>query len=61
MTSFYCMTIVHLMKVLIPDWLNEIENLLAGIEAKGLMVLPLSELIGKPVMISMIGGVEEAR
>jgi peptidoglycan/xylan/chitin deacetylase (PgdA/CDA1 family) len=46
---------------LIPVWLNEIENLLAGIETKGLMVLPLSELIGKPVMISIIGGVEEAR
>ena len=37
---------------LIPIWLNEIELLLAGIETKGLMVLPLSELIGKPVMIS---------
>ena len=46
---------------LIPVWLNEIENLLIGIETKGLMVLPLSELIGKPVMISMVGGVEEAR
>ena len=46
---------------LIPAWLNEIENLLAGIETKGLMVLPLSELIGKPVMISIIGGAEEAR
>ncbi|MCP4629435.1 MAG: polysaccharide deacetylase family protein [bacterium] len=45
---------------LIPAWLNEIELLLAGIETKGLAVLPLSELIGKPVMISMIGGVEEA-
>jgi peptidoglycan/xylan/chitin deacetylase (PgdA/CDA1 family) len=46
---------------LIPTWLNEIELLLAGIETKGLMVLPLSELIGKPVMISMVDGVEEAR
>ena len=46
---------------LIPVWLNEIENLLAGIEAKGLMVLPLSELISKPVMMSKIGGVEEER
>ena len=46
---------------LIPVWLNEIENLLAGIETKGLMVLPLSELIGKPVMISRVGGIEEAR
>ena len=46
---------------LIPAWLNEIENLLVGIEAKGLMVLPLSELIGRPVMIFRVGGVEEAR
>jgi peptidoglycan/xylan/chitin deacetylase (PgdA/CDA1 family) len=46
---------------LIPTWLNEIENLLTGIETKGLKILPLSELIGKPVMISTIGGVEEAR
>jgi len=37
---------------LIPIWLKEIELLLAGLETKGLMVLPLSELIGKPVMIS---------
>ena len=46
---------------LIPVWLNEIENLLTGLETKGLMVLPLSELIGKPVLISMDGGGEEAR
>ncbi len=46
---------------LIPTWLNEIENLLTGIETKDLMVIPLSELIGKPVMISRVGGVEEAR
>jgi peptidoglycan/xylan/chitin deacetylase (PgdA/CDA1 family) len=46
---------------LIPIWLNEIENLLAGIETQGLLVLPLSELIGKPVMISKIGAVEEER
>jgi hypothetical protein len=46
---------------LIPAWLNEIENLLTGIETKGLMVLPLSEVIGKPVMITTIGEVEEER
>jgi peptidoglycan/xylan/chitin deacetylase (PgdA/CDA1 family) len=45
---------------LIPVWLNEVETLLAGIEIKGLVVLPLSELIGKPVMISKGGRVEEA-
>jgi peptidoglycan/xylan/chitin deacetylase (PgdA/CDA1 family) len=48
-------------KSLIPVWINEIENLLTGIEAKGLMVLPLSELIGKPVMISKDGSIEEAK
>ena len=37
---------------LIPAWLNEIEILLKGIDKKGLAVLPLSELIGQPVMIS---------
>jgi peptidoglycan/xylan/chitin deacetylase (PgdA/CDA1 family) len=42
---------------LIPLWINEIEDLLAGIESSGLMVLPLSELIGKPVMISMVDSV----
>jgi peptidoglycan/xylan/chitin deacetylase (PgdA/CDA1 family) len=45
---------------LIPVWLNEVENLLAGIETKGLEVLPLSELIGKPVMISKGDRVAEA-
>jgi peptidoglycan/xylan/chitin deacetylase (PgdA/CDA1 family) len=33
-------------------WLNEIERILSGIEAKGFTVLPLSALIGRPVMIS---------
>lgn len=46
---------------LIPAWLNEIELLLTGIETRDLKVLPLSELIGKPVMMSKVGGVEEAR
>jgi peptidoglycan/xylan/chitin deacetylase (PgdA/CDA1 family) len=46
---------------LIPVWINEIENLLTSIETMGLMVLPLSELIGKPVMISKVDGVEETR
>ncbi len=45
---------------LIAVWLNEIENLLAGIETKGLAVLPLSELIGRPVMIYQDGRVDEA-
>jgi len=46
---------------LIPAWLNEIELLLTGIETRDLKVLPLSELIGKPVMMSKADGVEEAR
>ena len=33
-------------------WLNEIELILLGIEEKGLAVLPLSVLIGRPVMIT---------
>jgi peptidoglycan/xylan/chitin deacetylase (PgdA/CDA1 family) len=39
---------------LIPQWLNEIERLLAGLAAAGFAVLPLSELIGKPVMLAKI-------
>jgi peptidoglycan/xylan/chitin deacetylase (PgdA/CDA1 family) len=35
-------------------WLKEIELILLGLENKGLSVLPLSEIIGKPVMISII-------
>jgi len=46
---------------LIPAWLNEIELLLTGIETRNLIILPLSELIGKPVMMSKADGVEEAR
>ena len=46
---------------LIPVWINEIESLLAGIESRGLMVLPLSELIGKPVMTFKVDSVAEAR
>jgi len=32
-------------------WLNEIDKVLQGIKYRGLKVLPLSELIGRPVMI----------
>lgn len=41
---------------LIPQWLNEIECLLAGLAAEGFAVLPLSELIGQPVMLTEIEG-----
>ena len=32
-------------------WLNEIDKVLQGIEDRGLKILPLSELMGQPVMI----------
>lgn len=31
-------------------WLQELDNILGGLKAKGLAVLPLEELIGRPVM-----------
>jgi len=37
----------------IPEWLDEIECVLAGIAQKGLRVLPISEVIGKQVMHSI--------
>lgn len=36
---------------LLPVWLKEVESILSGLEAKGLAVLPLSEIIGRPVML----------
>ena len=42
-------------------WLSEIELILLGIEKKGLTVLPLSAIIGRPVMIARIKGLEEKR
>jgi peptidoglycan/xylan/chitin deacetylase (PgdA/CDA1 family) len=36
---------------LLALWLNEVESLLSGLRAKGLTVLPLSEIIGRPVMV----------
>jgi peptidoglycan/xylan/chitin deacetylase (PgdA/CDA1 family) len=40
-------------------WLNEIELIVSGIKDKGLAVLPLAEIIGRPVMITKVGGVKE--
>jgi peptidoglycan/xylan/chitin deacetylase (PgdA/CDA1 family) len=34
----------------IPIWLNEIESILSGLTKRGFSVLPLDELIGRPVM-----------
>jgi len=38
------------------QWLNEIELILMGLKDKGLSVLPLSEIIGRPVMIPIDNG-----
>jgi peptidoglycan/xylan/chitin deacetylase (PgdA/CDA1 family) len=35
----------------LPLWLNEIDKVLQGINDRGMTVLPLSELMGRPVMI----------
>ena len=35
-------------------WLNEIDKILQSIEGRGMTVLPLSELIGQPVMIDRV-------
>jgi peptidoglycan/xylan/chitin deacetylase (PgdA/CDA1 family) len=35
----------------IPDWLDEMERTLSGLERKGFSVLPLDVLIGRPVMV----------
>ena len=42
-------------------WLNEIDLIVSGIKEKGLAVLPLAEIIGRPVMITKTGGVKEER
>ncbi len=43
-------------EVLFLHWLNEIELILMGLKDKGLKVLPLSVIIGKPVMIPIVNG-----
>lgn len=37
-------------------WLKEIELILKGLKNKGLLVLPLSEIIERPVMIPIVNG-----
>lgn len=37
-------------------WLREIEQILSGLKNKGLQVVPLAELMGKPVMLRINGG-----
>ncbi|PKN28210.1 MAG: polysaccharide deacetylase family protein [Deltaproteobacteria bacterium HGW-Deltaproteobacteria-21] len=36
---------------LLPLWLKEIETILSGLEAKGIAILPLSDLIGRQIMM----------
>ncbi len=43
---------------LLPYWVNEVDLILKGIREKGLEVLPLADLIGRPVMIAS-GGRDE--
>jgi peptidoglycan/xylan/chitin deacetylase (PgdA/CDA1 family) len=45
-------------KECLNSWLNEIDLVLAGIIKKGLVILPLSELIGRPVMTRINSGKE---
>lgn len=40
---------------LMPEWLAEVEKILTGLKDRGLSVLPLSEIIGKPVMVPVTG------
>ncbi|MFZ0243468.1 MAG: polysaccharide deacetylase family protein [Desulfobacterales bacterium] len=40
----------------LPLWVDEIDRLLEGIRRKGLIVLPLAELIGRPVMVKTTEG-----
>jgi hypothetical protein len=39
---------------LLPTWSKEVDRILGGIRAKGLEVLPLAELIGRPVMAAPV-------
>jgi len=34
-------------------WLKEVESILSGLEAKGFAILPLSDLIGRPMMMKV--------
>ena len=45
-------------QTLFTYWLNEMELIVSGIKEKRLAVLPLAEIIGRPVMIMKTGEVE---
>ncbi len=42
-------------------WLNEMDLIMSGIKEMGLAVLPLAEIIGRPVMITRTGGNKKKR
>lgn len=46
---------------LLDDWFKEIEQILSGLEAKGLKVLPLSEIIGRTVMTAKVENLLEEK
>jgi hypothetical protein len=37
-------------------WLNELDLIVSGLKEKGLAVLPLAEIIGRPVMVTKTSG-----
>jgi peptidoglycan-N-acetylglucosamine deacetylase len=45
---------------LLPHWASEVDLILKGIQEKGLEILPLADMIGRPVMIAA-GGHDESR
>ncbi len=40
---------------LLPYWVNEIDRIIKGIQDKGMEILPLAEIIGRPVMMDLGG------
>jgi peptidoglycan/xylan/chitin deacetylase (PgdA/CDA1 family) len=42
-------------------WLNEMDLIVSGLKEKGLAVLPLAEIIGRPVMITKTGDPKKER
>jgi peptidoglycan/xylan/chitin deacetylase (PgdA/CDA1 family) len=38
---------------LLPYWVNEIDLIIKGIQAKGMEILPLADIIGRPVMMDL--------
>jgi len=40
---------------LLPYWVNEIDGIIKGIQDKGMEILPLADIIGRPVMMDLGG------